>query len=849
MTILKYIARILTVTGIIIMLVIISGTMQHLLARPLVKNGGFDQGATGWQVLCTTVEADYTESTYGGSNSNRVAEIDDESCFYQDVCVLPGLDYTFSMRASRRTGNGAAPTQVTTKLTIEGLNASNAVVATYVNVDFSRSNTSFGLTAVTGIPVVSVPSGSGVVRLRISFRDNTPGTSTLGMIIDDVTLDYSAAPMVSGADTLCGTAAPRTLAITGIPASGVFYRWDFGPGATPATSTAPEPSVIWNTQGTKNIRCILGNGTCDVDTLLINVYFNFIPDTLRLTLPDTSVCAGSSMLFSPDSGGITGSWSWGVLPGGDPVSSLSCTDCAAPIVTPGMTTQYTVLFRYGYCEIRDTATVTVLPLPVLDAGRDTTTCTGGTLQLDARLVRIPGNTYRLRWQPALFLNNDTLERPVTAPLSDVSYAVSVTDGNGCANSDTVQVRVLQGFDLLNPDTVICRGESVHTRIFVQRPGYEWNWMPGTQAGVSDPAIMNPVITPDSSRLYTITASYPGCPDSVRSFFVTVQEIPVVDAGTDRFVCRGDTLHLQSTVIPQEQQYTYGWTPAGALDNPTAPDPVCSAAQTTTLTLTVSTSAGCVGRDDLLITVDEAHFLRVSPDTAICPGDTVQLHVSGEGLSGFAWRSDSWLSDTANADPLVYPVTSYTYAVYGVNGSNCRDTARVTVGIHPAAVLHIPDTIIIYPGLPYRLQPSGNCLYFEWFPHSGLSAYDEANPLMDPEVNTRYFVHARTEHGCSVKDSIDVMVSDTQIDVPNVFVPGSASNSLFRVIHIGQAKLERFTVYNRWGARIFETTDINQGWDGTWNGQSQPLGVYVYVVKAVTPGGRYFYKQGNVSLIR
>jgi gliding motility-associated-like protein len=62
-------------------------------------------------------------------------------------------------------------------------------------------------------------------------------------------------------------------------------------------------------------------------------------------------------------------------------------------------------------------------------------------------------------------------------------------------------------------------------------------------------------------------------------------------------------------------------------------------------------------------------------------------------------------------------------------------------------------------------------------------------------------------------------------------------------------LKSFRVYNRWGQKVFETQQIDEGWDGVYNDHPQPVGVYVYIVEAVTRSGRYFYKQGNVTLIR
>ncbi|MCF8450910.1 MAG: gliding motility-associated C-terminal domain-containing protein, partial [Taibaiella sp.] len=59
----------------------------------------------------------------------------------------------------------------------------------------------------------------------------------------------------------------------------------------------------------------------------------------------------------------------------------------------------------------------------------------------------------------------------------------------------------------------------------------------------------------------------------------------------------------------------------------------------------------------------------------------------------------------------------------------------------------------------------------------------------------------------------------------------------------------FRVYDRWGVVVFQTSNIDEGWDGTFKGVPQPVGVYIYDVSAVTNTGRDFTKSGNVTLLR
>src|SRR5690606_4813685 len=100
------------------------------------------------------------------------------------------------------------------------------------------------------------------------------------------------------------------------------------------------------------------------------------------------------------------------------------------------------------------------------------------------------------------------------------------------------------------------------------------------------------------------------------------------------------------------------------------------------------------------------------------------------------------------------------------------------------------------------------------------------------------------------DSIILYVNaDSYIDMPNAFVPGHGPNGTLKPVRRGNIVLKSFSVYSRWGMKLFETTDPDVGWDGTYGGHAQPMGVYVYMVEATTPRGRTFYKQGNVTLLR
>lgn len=593
------------------------------------------------------------------------------------------------------------------------------------------------------------------------------------------------------------------------------------------------------------------DSTCTPPGILLSQTFSVPLFIFPITMAnaDSLVCPRDSVQLSVSGGN---NFTWSILPGGD-MNSLSCTNCQFPVAFPGATTTYVVVSDLGanLCDKNtDTVTVNVLQTAVFSAGPDITTCIGESVQLNANVVPEPGYTYTYQWNPPTYLSNPSISDPISTPLQDITYYVTVTPNGGiaCPVTDTISIKVLQGFTVFNKDTAICDGDAVQINA-LGATEYSYSWSPAI--GVNNPAIINPSITPDTSRSYTITASYPGCADTTHTIYIDVQPVPQVYAGADGLLCYGDTVNLFAAVVnaPDYPFYSYGWSPAGGLSDPAVRDPNYTALVSTTFTVTVTTPAGCLGSDDIHYEVIAPDIIDVSSDTMLCPRDTAHLRVIGNPVS-VIWSPALFISDVDTTNPRVWPVATTTYTVIGTDINNCKDTGFIEVVVHPDAVLSLPDSATIYPGESYQIDPQGNVLYFQWFPPNGLSNTQIGNPVAQPTVDTRYYVQAATEYGCVTNDSIDIYVSyESAIDVANAFTPGSAPNQSIKISHLGTATLKSFSIYNRWGTKVFESTDISEGWDGRFKGEPQPMGVYVYMVEAVSATGRRFVKQGNITLIR
>jgi gliding motility-associated-like protein len=104
-------------------------------------------------------------------------------------------------------------------------------------------------------------------------------------------------------------------------------------------------------------------------------------------------------------------------------------------------------------------------------------------------------------------------------------------------------------------------------------------------------------------------------------------------------------------------------------------------------------------------------------------------------------------------------------------------------------------------------------------------------------------------GCVALAESDIKVI-AKLYMPNSFTPnGDGKNDVFRIPPGTSIHLTQFSIYNAWGTRIFNTTDINKGWDGTYKGFLQDAGVYIFTVSSTNYQGQPIHLKGTVVLIR
>jgi len=127
---------------------------------------------------------------------------------------------------------------------------------------------------------------------------------------------------------------------------------------------------------------------------------------------------------------------------------------------------------------------------------------------------------------------------------------------------------------------------------------------------------------------------------------------------------------------------------------------------------------------------------------------------------------------------------------------------------------------------------------------------ESSAAFDNLDSGRYITYVKDANGCVTTDTVEIVPKGCGILLPNAFSPnGDGLNDIFRVKYPFAVRAFSLTVYNRLGEKIFETSDMTKGWDGTFKGVKQPMDIYVWVVQLTSPNNIEQKVKGIVTLLK
>ncbi len=205
----------------------------------------------------------------------------------------------------------------------------------------------------------------------------------------------------------------------------------------------------------------------------------------------------------------------------------------------------------------------------------------------------------------------------------------------------------------------------------------------------------------------------------------------------------------------------------------------------------------------------------------------------------------------NPIPAYRSSGSYATRLWATASNGCTsDTITRMVTVHPAAVAFAGRDTTVTRNMPFQLKGSGEGRAV-WTPAEGLSRNDVFNPTALLSDDQSYELTVTTAEGCVAKDTVNIKIlRKTAIYVPTAFTPdGDGLNDRLKPTYNGIKKLVYFSVYNRWGEVVFQTSEMGTGWDGRHKGRELPAGTYVWILKAEDITGYTHQLKGSITLIR
>ncbi len=626
------------------------------------------------------------------------------------------------------------------------------------------------------------------------------------------------------------------------------------------------PAVVDNqNSGTYTFTPTAGQCALPV-TLAVTVNPNITPTFAFGT--SLTICAGSSVPTLPttSSNGITGTWSPAVVS-----SSTSAT--------------YTFTPSVGECAIPATFTVTVDPniTPTFTFGVSLIICAGGAVP---PLPNTSTNGITGTWNPAVVNNSasgtytftpdagqcalpatfSVTVNPNITPTFEINV-YNICNGGAVPTLPTTSFEGIAG--TWSPATVSNTVSGIYT--FIPNPGQcavsstiEVNVIPnitptfnfGTSAdicaggiapvlpGFSNEGITgvwNPaVVSTTTPGVYTFTPDAGQC--AIQATFtvtLTPSITPTLSFGTSLDICPGGSV----PALPNTSTngITGVWNPAVVNDQNSG-------------VYTFTPNGGqCVLTATFTVTVNPIVTPTFNLGSSICIGASVPAlpGVSENGISG-VWSPSA--IDNQNSG-------SYTFTP---SAGQCANPTTVNISVNeiPTVVVRADTTLndgdlmpaTFFTGTPagitYRWVNSNSTIGLAELGTGNVPSFIAVNKGNDPIIAT--VTVTPVNGGCEGTAriyKITVKPLNKDLFVPNVFTPnGDGKNDKLFAYGNYVDKLE-MRIFNQWGEQIIFINSLSQGWDGTHRGKPQPVGVYVYVVKATMMDGRIIQMKGSITLLR
>jgi gliding motility-associated-like protein len=677
----------------------------------------------------------------------------------------------------------------------------------------------------------------------------------------------TTSPYICGSDIITLTA----------PAGATTYKWT-GPGIIQpdnknvVTVNKPGPyHVTMTVVGNSGITC-----TFDLDTV--------IPGNENLPVAlftNTTVCVGNPTNFTDGStptGTIT-SWSWDF--NNDGIEDSNVQNPTYTFSAAG-TYQVKLTIKQGPCDANVTQTVTVDPGPVLVITNPPSVCLPTLIDITQASVTAgsTGGGTLSYWMDNLATM--PLTNPKTIAIAGTYYIKVITAG-GCSDIKPVEVTFNPSTNLVitNPAPV-CYPATVDITDPAITAGSLGN---GILTYWKDAAFTIPLATPTAatSGIYYIMST-PSTGAGCASFApvtVTVNPVPTVNAGVAKSVCPGQSVQLFGSFGGSAISVTWSGG-AGTFSDKNSPQTIYTptAAEytmgTVTLTLTTNDPDGpCTpASSDVVLTFYQNPTITFLADKKKgCPVHCVNFSdssfVFGGNIHQWKWNfgdssSSANTSDLPNPNHCYENTGFYDISLTVTSDQGCVSSLTVPQMIQVFAIpiaefTPTPNPVSVYdPKVTLNNGSSSDVVYWNYHFGDGDSiSPDVKNPVHSyPKIASSSYVatlDVRNADGCvnHIEHTIEI-TPEFSFYIPNAFTPkrDDGHNDTFFGKGVGIVEYHLW-IFDRWGNMVFNTRDINTGWDGRANNgvDIAQQDVFVWKVKLKDVFNKWHDYIGTVTLVK
>jgi gliding motility-associated-like protein len=696
-------------------------------------------------------------------------------------------------------------------------------------------------------------AGAGVYNLTVTAVNGCTASTNHTLTV------YPTPTLAASGSTVC---TGQVFSFSGYAAAGSGYAWTGPQGFVSSQQNNVLINGTTNQSGTYNLTVTSVNGCTNTTSTFVSIV---PPPSPYISLTSGTLCA-ESLGGSPNSIGLTagGANSYTITA----PNYMSNSNVSGPFTTLSPLPPYqvtgpvTVLLSgsNGVCTSNTSTSFTIVPNPVIAISASVPViCSGQSFTYSSS----GASTYTwMAISPVYTLIANGATAVVSPSLSSI-YAVTGSS-QGCSSAtqnSTLTVNPLPQFSISPNPAVICIGDAI--QLGITGTGTSYTWSPPFFIDNSTGAVVN--VYPPSQQNYVVQGSLNGC---ISSGAITVSVMPVPTAqiiAPKTVFCANDSL-----VMFGSGGIRYEWTgPMGlryySKDLGFRPG---SAGFSGTYTLTVSDANNCRNSTTQVITVNSlpqgylssANMKGCAP---LCADMAFKAVPGTNSLTLMAWQVNN-LNFYGQAfrycfdSPGNYRITG---DLTDVNACANTVTAVVTVYPRPQADFdYAPkDPIEKLDEIQFNDISKGNPVEFHW--EFGSLAY--SSERKDPKVSYPdmgiYPVALVIKNQWLCADTVVKNITvhpDFAVFVPNSFTPNDDNlNEKFGPVMRG-AKSFNFSIYNRWGEKLFETSDLDKGWDGTFKGKACKEDVYVWKLYVQSqnefysdPGKQEKKLEGTVVLYR